>query len=202
MAEGKWITDLTPETPLEDAARRVLTVRLEVVHEYLPLALERWTEDSEHVHQLRVGTRRAGAALAIFEPCLPRKVFKRVRKRLRKVRRAAGEARDWDVFTLTLAEREAKAAAAHRPGLDLLIGYSNGQRVAAQAALSEASPDAPFDFEKVLTRAVGAVRAPRGRSLRALRDLAQPWLGDLLERLHEAASSNLDQYEQLHKVRI
>src|SRR5439155_18737121 len=143
MVDGKWITDLTACTPLEDAARRVLTVRLEVVHDYLPLALHRWTEDIEYVHQLRVGTRRGGAALAIFEPCLPRKVFRRLRKRLKKIRRAAGEARDWDVFAQTLQERETNATAAQRHGLDCLIGYAEGQRVAAQAALGSASPEAP-----------------------------------------------------------
>src|SRR5438045_1262376 len=150
MADGKWITELTAHTPLADAARRVLTLRLDVVHEYLPLALEKWTEDTEYVHQLRVGTRRGGAALAIFEACLPTRVFRRARKRLRKIRRAAGEARDWDVFAQALQEREADAAAADRAGLDFLVGYSEGQRAAAQRALAEASPEAPFDVEKLI----------------------------------------------------
>src|SRR5580704_16113317 len=103
MADGKWITDLTASTPLVDAARRVLSVRLEVVHDYLPLALHHWKEDPEHVHQLRVGTRRAGAALAIFATCLPGKMHRRLRKHLRQIRRAAGAARDWDVFIEALS---------------------------------------------------------------------------------------------------
>ena len=39
MADGKWISDLTATTPLADAARRVLGIRLEVVHNCLGLAL-------------------------------------------------------------------------------------------------------------------------------------------------------------------
>src|SRR3712207_1913020 len=98
MADGKWISELTATTPLDDAARRVLTVRLGVVGHYLPLAVREADHDTEHVHQLRVGTRRARAALDLFACCLPDKVYRRARKQLRRLRRAAGAARDWDVF--------------------------------------------------------------------------------------------------------
>src|SRR5690349_7794695 len=98
MADGKWITDLRADTPLPEAAQRVLAVRLEVVGHYLPRAVQEPDRDPEFVHQLRVGTRRADAALRIFRPCLPRKVYKKARRRLRELRRAAGAVRDWDVF--------------------------------------------------------------------------------------------------------
>src|SRR5712692_8244692 len=98
MADGKWISDLKASTPLVDAARRVLTIRLEVVRDYLGLALREADKDPEYVHQLRVGTRRAGAAVEIFSLCLPDRVYTKARKQLRRIRRAAGAARDWDVF--------------------------------------------------------------------------------------------------------
>src|SRR3954451_20772642 len=106
MADGKWIDGLHADTPLPDAARRVLAVRLEVVRDKLPLAIHKSEEDIEYVHHLRVGTRRAGAALEIFGPCRPDKVYKAARKQLRRMRRAAGAARDWDVFLTSLEERE------------------------------------------------------------------------------------------------
>src|SRR5262245_10016158 len=120
MAGGKWISDLTATTPLADAARHVLTVRLEVVRTYLPLALREPYKDPEHVHQLRVGTRRARAALDIFAPCLSSAVHKAAKKRLRVLRRAAGEARDWDVFLGQLSEWQQRQPARLRPGLDFL----------------------------------------------------------------------------------
>ena len=83
LASGKWITELKATTPVADAARHVLTVRLEVVRDYLPLALQQADKDPEHVHQLRVGTRRARAALDIFACCLPLKVYNGARKHLR-----------------------------------------------------------------------------------------------------------------------
>jgi CHAD domain-containing protein len=203
MADGKWISELDATTPLVDAARRVLTVRLQVVHDQLPLALHRWTEDCEHVHQLRVGTRRAGAALRIFEPCLPGKTFKKINKRLRQLRRAAGDARDWDVFAEALAEREQQTTAGQRPGLDFLLGYAQGQRVAAQAALEEVGQGTPFDFEALVAETLAAVQPPAdGHHLQRLCDLGRPCLAELMTELHTAASENLEPYEHLHRVRI
>jgi CHAD domain-containing protein len=202
MADGKWITDVTAMTPLVDAARRVLTVRLEVVHDYLPLALHKWTEDPEHVHQLRVGTRRAGAAIEIFQSSLPPQSYKKIRRCLRKLRRAAGAARDWDVFAEALSERESQSTAVQRQGLDFLIGYAHGQRVAAQDALTEASPDAPFDFEALVVDTLASLQdASNGRKSTMIH-IARPGLSELLGEFHEAATGDLQPYENLHKVRI
>src|SRR4051812_43428548 len=96
--DGKWFAHVRPDMPVAKAARHVLQLRLQVVAYYLPRALDESEKDPENVHQLRVATRRAGAALRIFRHCLPAKIFKRARKRLRRLRRAAGEVRDWDVF--------------------------------------------------------------------------------------------------------
>ena len=92
MAEGKWIGGLTADTPLTDAAQRVLVTRLGTVGQVLPRAVQEADRDPEYVHQLRVATRRADAALRIFAHCLPRKVYKRARQRLRRLRQAAGAA--------------------------------------------------------------------------------------------------------------
>src|SRR5438445_799947 len=98
MAEGKWIGGLTADMRLTDAAKRILSVRLRAVGEVLPRAVQEADCDPEYVHQLRVATRRADAALRIFSACLPRKTYKAARRRLRGLRQAAGAARDWDVF--------------------------------------------------------------------------------------------------------
>src|SRR5438309_1994272 len=105
MADDKWISGLRGDMPVPEAARRVLTVRLGVVLERLPPAIDRADDDVEHVHQLRVGTRRAAAAVRIFADCLAAKLHRRTRRTLRAIRRAAGAARDWDVFLDTLDAR-------------------------------------------------------------------------------------------------
>src|SRR5437764_10810040 len=132
MADGKWIDNLTATTPLRDAAQKVLLARLQVICNYLPKALHSAEQDLEYVHQLRVGTRRADAALRIFSPCLPHKMFRVARKRLQRLRRAAGAARDLDVFADNLLRWQADQPAKDRPGLDYLLGYAMGQRAHAQ----------------------------------------------------------------------
>src|SRR6516165_517998 len=102
MHDGKWIEGLGPLLSVAEAARLALQVRLEVVRYFLPLAMHDSDRDLEHVHRLRVGTRRAAAALRIFGHTLPEKVLRKVRRTLRSLRQAAGEARDWDVFVTEL----------------------------------------------------------------------------------------------------
>jgi CHAD domain-containing protein len=203
MAEGKWITGLTAATPLADAARRVLAVRLEVVRDYLPLALHAAARDPEYVHQLRVGTRRAGAALEIFRTCLPDRPYRTARRQLRCLRRAAGDARDWDVFIAGMAERQKERPEQERGAFDFLLGHALGQRMAAQARLEAASPPSPFGLDRLLADVLAAVGPPSGgASTGRLLDLARPRLGMLLHELHQAASSDLDNYDHLHQVRI
>jgi CHAD domain-containing protein len=202
MHDGKWIDGLKAETPVPDAARHVLTVRLDVVRRALPLALHRADEDPEHVHQLRVGTRRANAALRIFDFCLPEEAARSARRTLRTIRRAAGEARDWDVFHDLLSEWSPKQRTARRPGADFLFGYMKAQRDAAQQHLLDAAGDYPPTFDRFVAETLAAVQRPDDPSLRRLADLARPLLVQLLKDLEAAAARDLDDYDNLHQVRI
>lgn len=201
MAEGKWISGLKATTPAAEAARHVLEVRLGVVQDALPRALHDADKDPEHVHQLRVATRRAGAALWIFEDTLRRKAHARARKTLRNLRRAAGDARDWDVFLESLTEHLQKAKATHRAGFDFLTGYAFSQRRAAQERLTEVGEAQLGGFKRFISRTLKAVRPP-GKDPVGLVDIARPLLKDLLDDLHKAVQRDLSQYENLHLVRI
>jgi CHAD domain-containing protein len=107
-SSGKWIDGLGPETTVADAARRSLETRLAVIAHALPLAAHLAEHDIEHVHRLRVATRRAAAALKLYRDWLPEKTRRWFKKRLRQIRRAAGEARDLDVLIQRL-QRESGA---------------------------------------------------------------------------------------------
>jgi CHAD domain-containing protein len=203
MADGKWLNDLVADTPLPEAARLVLLVRLRVVGDHLPRALHEADGDPEYVHQLRVGTRRADAALRIFCSCLPHKVYKKARRRLRKIRRAAGAARDWDVFLTSLARGRKTEPAKNQPGIDFLLGYAAGQRSAAQADLEAVGEKLLPGFDRFVSRTVDEVRAPHDQAADAtLLDLARPVLTGLLDKLEQAAAGDLADYAQLHRVRI
>src|SRR5262249_53430493 len=168
----------------------------------VPLAMRQADEDPEHVHQLRVSTRRAAAGLDIFSICLSDKDYKTARKALRRIRRAAGEARDWDVFLAGLPTKPG-AGVRLQAARDLVAGYALARRVVAQDRLAEASPNYPFDFERLVAETVAAVHKPRGGpETQYLLDLAQPMLSGMLKEMHEAATGDLTDYDHLHQVRI
>jgi CHAD domain-containing protein len=200
MAEGKWISDLRPELPLAEAARRVLAARLQVVEEYLPRAAREADDDCEYVHQLRVGTRRADAALRIFARCLPRKTQRKARRRLKKLRRAAGAARDWDVFVADLLERQENAGVEQRGGIAFLLGYALGQRNAAHDELEAVYRRQGPDFASFVVRTLDAIRTPDEPV--PLIDLARPMLFERVQELEQAALADMSDYAQLHQVRI
>src|SRR5262249_36991151 len=149
-----------------------------------------------------VGTRRAGAGLDIFALCLPDKVFASARKQLRRIRRAAGAARDWDVFLDSLSTLPCKRTARTRPGFDFLTGHAVAQRTAAQAQLEAASPNFPSAFERFAADTLHAVHRPGTAGMATLLDLARPVLGALLRELDQAVGQDLHDYGHLHQVRI
>ncbi|MBM3997191.1 MAG: CHAD domain-containing protein [Planctomycetes bacterium] len=200
MADEKWIEGLQSSMPVTEAAGIVLALRLEAVRERLSAAVFHADDDIEHVHRLRVSTRRAAAGLRLFADCMPARLAKKTRQALRSLRRAAGEARDWDVF-LQLLRPRGNAPLPQRPGIDFLLGYAHGQRVLAQEHLQTAFADHADDFERCLTRinkhteSCKAARSP-------LNELAGVVLTDLVRQFEAAAEADLAAYEALHRVRI
>lgn len=202
MAEGKWINGLGAAMPVEDAARVVFAARFEVVRHYLPLAATKPYEDVEYVHQLRVGTRRAGAALQVFALCLPRKHLRAAKQSLRGLRRAAGDARDWDVFLLALADARTDEPA-DAPAFDFLAGYALGERSAAQARLVSAADDVGPRFAADTTVLPAHVRPPRGADAPAtFGDLARAEMTALFVEFNRAVGTDPSEPDALHQLRI
>lgn len=105
----KWIQDVFPSVETGDVAVRTLQGRLGAVLYYLPLAAEKANEDVEHIHQLRVWTRRATAALHLYKDLIPRRRYSWMKKQLKRVRRAANDARDCDVLVERLKKQSSRA---------------------------------------------------------------------------------------------
>lgn len=125
-----------------DAARRSLEPRLAVVAHALPLAAYLAEHDIEHVHRLRVATRRAAAALKLYRDWLPRKSARWMKKRLRQIRRAAGEARDLDVLIERL-QREANSKA------EPIVRFLAEKRAAVQPDIVELADEMRCDDQFV-----------------------------------------------------
>lgn len=201
MADEKWIPGLRGDMPMNAAAKLALSVRLGVVRDRLPAAVFHAYADIENVHQLRVGTRRAAAALRIFADCLPTRSREKTRKTLRALRRSAGEARDWDVFLEELQPRLNRANTKHRAGLLFLFGFAQGRRDLAQEHLQEAYNEKGEPFTTCIDEVIESLERPRNAE-KPLRDLGGVMLNDLLRELETAARADLSSYEALHKVRI
>ncbi len=61
-------------------------------------------QDIEHIHRMRVASRRLRAALPLFASCFPEKKYQQWMEEVRTVTRALGEARDIDVQTAFLTK--------------------------------------------------------------------------------------------------
>lgn len=96
---SKWIAGISSGQTVCEVASRVLDARLKAVCHALPLAAEKSEDDVEHVHRLRISVRRAVEAVRVFAALIPEVEMGSLRDRLRRIRRAADEARNWDVMT-------------------------------------------------------------------------------------------------------
>ena len=196
----KWLTAVGPDAPIQRAARKAIESRLAAVGHFLQQAAEvtgRPDDDAEAVHQLRIWTRRAAAALRLFRDLLPRRRAKRLGRKLRQLRRAAGKARDADVLGQQLEQ-------ADEPALAHVAIHLRQKRNRAERKLAT--------FCKSLVR--------RGRLARQGRKLLDktrwrrhktppkygPWcrgqLRPLCERFFELASADLAKDPAIHELRL
>ena len=94
--------------PVSEAARRILRSAIDQMQVAAEHLLDKDDDENEveSVHKLRVWSRRAGAALDLFANEFEESLLKRTRKKLKKLRRAAGETRDLDVLLKRLREAQ------------------------------------------------------------------------------------------------
>lgn len=208
----KEIEDLGVDAPVSVAARLVLRKRLTAVGRLISAATPSGPPSEESVHDLRVATRRAGAALRMFEPYLSPRVVRRVCKALRAVRRAAADARRADVQRSALRcwvdeGGEPSAAAA------LLLDDVARSRADAQSQLDRAVRSySPDEFRRLRRDAVRSLtsRAHRragtaGLSAVApftLGALAQDRMGEAIDGLRSGLNTRTDDYSRLHALRL
>jgi CHAD domain-containing protein len=199
-AISKWV-EASRSEPVFHVAAQSLEARLLAVLHYLPLAAKSAEDDTEHVHQLRVWTRRATAAIRLYRDLVPWSRAVRLRDDLSRLRRAAGEARDYDV----LAGRLEKDAS--DPGAAKLLTRVRALRAQAQQPLLDIFDrlDHGDKFERRLKKFVKKVRqrartdklhsTPFGRWARtAIRGYVDQFLLD--------GQADFSSLEALHQFRI
>lgn len=197
----RHIEGIDTETLVRDLARTAVKQRLAAVTTCFPLAAEAAADNHERVHQLRVSTRRAVAALILFKRFCPRRRTARLLRDLKQIRRAAGRARDLDVFTTRLATSSEET---HQELLQSLTA----ERQTAQKEIVDLFNR--FAKSNRLDSRIGAVSKrlhPRGTKAKRLgRKTVAEWaprcLRKAAKRLLEAVPTSLDQAEKLHPLRV
>ena len=126
---------IVPRDTVADAARKTLRF-----HFSRMLAHEAGTidgRDSEELHDMRVAVRRMRAAVQLYRPYLPREHATYLRKGLRRLGRALGPARDYDVMLANLANYRAEVLAQSQESLEPLVQRWQEQRGRAREAMLE-----------------------------------------------------------------
>jgi CHAD domain-containing protein len=119
------------EAPFGLVAARVVERRAEEVFAHSAGVLD--LDDVEHVHDMRVATRRLRAALEVFEACFPRKRWRKALKRVKELADALGERRDRDVEIGLLEEVGEEIGEEDRAALATMLA----ERRAAQRGANE-----------------------------------------------------------------
>lgn len=144
--------------------------------------------DPEHLHRMRVASRRLRAAARLFAPCWPRAWRPRWRRELRRLTRALGAARDLDVQLIWLSARLAglPGDSPERPGLARLRlrleqARERGQRRVVRALTRFETRTAPALAAFLARRhGFGPVPAPTADARAAARAALAPLLAELL----------------------
>jgi len=183
-------------TPVGTVAARTLRKRLDAVWRELRNAC-RDEADPENVHQLRVATRRTLAAFDAFADVIPARRRQWFEKRLARLRRAAGEARDLDVLSHRLALGGTGAARAR----SRLVAMLSKQRVQSRAPIRE-------QYEKLLdaewpARVDRLMEGIRGRRRQpAFAAFARRRFKPMIEAFFAKADRKLRSAEEIHDLRI
>jgi CHAD domain-containing protein len=210
---SKWI-DSQPGDSVQVVARRALSTRLGRLWHYLERSVHDSSEDAENVHQLRVFTRRTAVAMDTFEDWLPKRRGRWLRKQLKRLRKAAGDARDLDVLRIRWT-KELESLPAGQSAL--LIEQVKRRRRKAQWPIEDAyhklaSKRFPRKARKLTKRLRyrGEQESPNNNGApqngvadnQQLQTLAVASLRQLLVPYFAAASAELHDTEALHAFRI
>jgi len=194
----KWLRAATPDAPSDEIARSALAERLLAVAHYLKKAVGS-KDEAEAIHQLRVWTRRAGAALDLFEPGVPKKAGRRMQKTLHKLRQAAGDVRDCDVQTERVKAMDDEFPFARRS----LQKYRNKAERRLKRLRKKLRKGDRFGLEiEQLLRGVAWPKRHSSRKPPAFAALCRRRLAPLATDFFRHASRDPSNFKNLHQMRI
>lgn len=193
--DGKWNEGLSPTMPLAEAARLILTARLETLLRWWAQA-EQAVKETEPIHNLRVASRRLAAAFQSFGDLIPRRVGRTLRRQSRRLRRRSGEVRDRDVFLIQIAKWRAGRGPVEHPGCDFLTGIWTHWR---HEAIQRLAPE--LHRHERFAEAAAALQLRGGRK-KSFRNCAADIMADAVAEFEASIALDAGSADQLHTVRI
>lgn len=158
--------------------------------------------NEERIHQLRVATRRASAALDLYAEFLPRKRAEKMAKTLKRIRRTAGNVRDCDLLLSRFSSESARDAAPS------FVKRIRDLRQKASAELGRLH-DRQIGSGRFKRQTKALLRKTRRKATRQspadsmrFSDWAPEHLRIFLTDFFDAASPSIDDFAQLHQFRI
>jgi CHAD domain-containing protein len=133
---GKHVIRLPPDASAAQSAPMLLHSFLTSMHSRAKAVMN--GGDVEDVHQLRVVSRRLSTGLRTLADFLLEKDVQRFLGRLRKLRRAAGDARNLDVYLQDLESLHRRGEKARTDLLESLVDRARRDRKQAQRRLEKA----------------------------------------------------------------
>lgn len=196
---NKWLTNIAPGARVSRVGKQAIRVRLRAVLHFLQRVDEPEAQ-AEMIHQLRIWTRRSAAALRLFEEIVPRTGGKAMKKRLRKLRAAAGQVRDCDVLLERLREGESD------PPRTIVKALKARRREARQGLCAmQKQLLRRHKLEREMEKLVGQLDWPKRHSSRKSPPFdawCRAQLGPLGELFFSLAESDLAKDTELHELRI
>ena len=169
---------------------------------HLEGAIAGYREEPEHVHQMRVSSRRCRSALRLLELLLPHKLSRWFRKRLRSIQRASGAARDVDVMIHRIGRRISVFDPQWGVARAELLLQLSAQRDLDQQAIEKLHHDLrERDFPRHIDRIIRKIRWRGTDGEPFWHDYVEPRLQMIAQQMFEAGEQ-LEDSEQLHAFRI
>ncbi len=169
----------------------------------------RQAKDKEHIHRMRVASRRLRAALAIFHDCLPAKRSLLWARDIRSLTRALGAARDTDVQIEVVREiYTVVAEKVNKPGIRRLLLRLKQQRKALQERVQKTLEqlEKSSSLENISSKFEHLISG--GQTLPAKKDqlyrLAYETINDRLNEFlaYEVYIRRVEYKQELHAMRI
>ena|GEM_PF-4600870 len=204
LPSSKWIDGLLPEMSSREALLQILNRRWESVRYYLPLAAQHADETIEHVHQLRVSTRRLGVILGLLSQITSGEELLKASRTTRRIRKQCGKARDLDVQLLFLETLLLHAGTDELTAIELLREEIREKRRKQQKRLRTGLPELQRKLEKHCRRLIAVIESPAAveNDHETFASLGTRHLAEQMTELWSHSPREFKSPAELHELRI